>query len=609
MRRMVAISLIVMSLLAAGSMTCAAQNVSGTISCGGQGVPDVAVSDGSVVVLTDANGHYSFTSDKHSGYVFYSLPSGYEPMMSSSFIPVFWERFTSSDTTVPEVHSFSLRRVNNDKHIVIFGADTHLARRFNDVSMFTNGFLDGLDDEVSRAGDVPIYSVLLGDLTWDVFWYQNNYTLTHFMADMRFYLYPVTMWPVIGNHDHDPAVPAGANTDWESSALWRKKVCPTYYSFNLGQVHYVVLDDIVYLNEATPGENYSEGVVGDRNYEGAVTAEQLAWLEKDLALVDPHMPLVVCLHIPAWSLTSSFGYRARLDNTYPLCALFSKLDNVHIMSGHTHSNYTVHPKVYPNITEHNIAAASGTLWWTGYLTGYHICQDGTPAGYLRWTASGKDVRWYYKPIHEGESQMRLYDMNTVKTFYRNNSTMRGILRDYPSRVNYGNIESNTVMFNVFAYNTNWRIDICEGDSALEYSRVYTEDPFHTLTYDVPRYADAGYYSTYYTTNSSTHLFKARAVTATRPITVRLIDEFGNIYLKSIKRPHPYNLQMEQQETDLMAGDVNADGNVNIADINVIIATLLEQTHQSCPMLLADCNADNVINISDINVIISLIINR
>lgn len=587
---------------------CAAQNVSGTITCAGVGVADVAVSDGSIVVLTDANGRYSFTSDKHSGYVFYSLPGGYEPTLSHGFNPVFWAPFNTSDPAVDEVHSFSLRRVDNDRHVVIFGADTHLARRFNDISWFNSGYLNGLEEEVSRAGNTPVYSVLLGDLTWDVFWYQNNYTLANFMGDMRFMNYPTILWPVIGNHDHDPSVPAGDDTDWKSSELWRTAVGPNYYSFNLGKVHYVVLDDVVYLNDFTPGEDYADGVVGNRNYRGAVTDEQMAWLEKDLALIDSHTPLVVCLHIPVWSMTSSFGYRGRLDNTYPLCSMLSRFDNVHIMSGHTHSNIMIHPSVYSNMTEHNIAATCGSLWWTASVTGYHICQDGTPAGYLRWTASGDDLQWYYKPIHEGDMQMRLYDMNTVKSFYKTNAAMRGILRDYPSRVNYGNIDDNTVMFNVFAYNSKWRLDVSEGDNLLRYTRVYTEDPYHTLTYDVPRYAAAGYYSTSYITNSSTHLFRAQATTSTQPITVRAIDEFGNIYLKSINRPHPYNLQMEEQEIDLKAGDLNADGSVNITDINIMVGYLLGDSRQRCPMLVADCNVDNAVNIADINVMISMILN-
>ena len=609
MKSVNAISVILMTLVLAGTAFCAAQNVSGTITCGGVGIADVAVSDGSTIVLTDAGGHYSLTSDKHSGYVFYSLPGGYEPVLTDGFNPNFWQALTSSDVAVHEVHDFVLRRVDNDDHIVIFGADAHLARRNSDRTLFKRGFISSLEEEVSRADGVPVYSVLLGDLTWDVFWYQDQYTPVHFMADMRLFKYPVPMWPVIGNHDHDPSIPAGADTDWESSGTWRENMCPNYYSFNLGKVHYVVLDDVVYLNEATPGSNYSVGVVGDRNYTGSITDAQMAWLKKDLALIDEGTPLVVCMHIPAWSITSSFGYRARLDNTSALCSLLNKFDNVHIMSGHTHSNYTAMPSAYPHITEHCIAAASGTLWWSGALTGYLTCQDGSPAGYLRWTARGTGVQWHYRPIHGKDSQVRLYDMNTVRDFYRNNSTMRAILHDYPSRVDYSTISGNTVMFNVFAYNTNWRVAVSEGDSLLNYTRVYTEDPFHTLAYDVARYAAVGYYSTSFATNSSTHLFRAQAVTSYRPITVRVIDDFGNIYLKSIQRPHEYSLDMEVDEEELVPGDVNGDGAVNITDINFVVAFLLGQSSQRCPLLLADCNGDNAVNISDINKIISLILNR
>ena len=38
-----------------------AQNISGTITCSGVGVPNVVVSDGYVVTTTDANGKYAIT--------------------------------------------------------------------------------------------------------------------------------------------------------------------------------------------------------------------------------------------------------------------------------------------------------------------------------------------------------------------------------------------------------------------------------------------------------------------------------------------------------------------------------------------------------------------
>lgn len=597
-----------MVLVLLGTAICAAHNVSGTISCDGQGVAGVAVSDGYEVVVTDHNGHYAMTSNKKNGYVFYTLPGGYEPQLADGFNPQFWAPLDSRDLSVEEIHDFVLSRVDNDRHIAIFGADTHLARRNSDRAYFKKGFIASLNDEVSRAAGTPIYSILLGDLTWDVFWTQNNYNLNDFMADMKHFDYPMTLWPVIGNHDHDPSIPAGQNTDTEASAAWRDIVCPNYYSFNLGKVHYVVLDDILYLNIAYDDEDYSEGVAGSRNYRGAITTEQMQWLRKDLALVDYSTPVVVCLHIPAWSVNQNFTYSTRLDNTHELCSLLNKYEQAHIVSGHTHVNNTIHPTAYPHVTEHNIAAVCGSLWQSAIVTGHHVCQDGSPAGYMRWTINDDDLDWAYKPIHEGESQMRLYDMNTVRDYYRNNATMRAMLNDYPSRVDYADIGDNELMVNIYSYSPDWRVSICEGDSILQCRRVCTEDPFHTLAYDVARYSISGYYSTYYITTPTTHLFSAKANTATEPVTVRVVDSFDNIYLRSISRPHKYSLNMESEESTLMRGDVNSDGEINIADVNTIIDYVLGDGTHPCPPILADCNADDEVNVADINLIIHLIIN-
>lgn len=602
-----AIILTTTMLMLLGTAVSAAHNVSGTITCDGQGVAGVAVSDGYEIVLTDSHGYYAMTSNKVNGYVFYTLPGGYEPMLADGFNPQFWASLDSRDITVEESHDFELRRVDNDSHIMIFGADTHVAQRLTDRAFFKKGFIASMKEEVEQAGDVPIYSTLLGDLTWDVFWTQNDYDLDNFMNDLKAWNYPMTLWPVIGNHDHDPSVPASQTTDFDAAGLWREVMCPNYYSFNLGKIHYVVLDDIKYLNEARPGDYYPEGVVGSRNYRGVVSDEQLNWLRKDLALVGHRVPLVVCMHIPAWSISSQFNYYTRLDNTYTLCSILRQFDNVHIVSGHTHGNYNVHPTGYPNITEHNLAAASGSLWWSAAVTGRNVCHDGSPAGYSLWKADGEDLQWTFKSTGNGNDQMRLYDMNTVRNFYRTNNTMAAILNEYPSRENYSTIDDNIVMVNVFAYDTDWQVSICEGDSLLGCKRVYNEDPFHTLAYDVPRWDAVGYYSSDYATSRNTHLFQAQAATATEPITVRVIDSFGNVYLRTISRPHTYNINMERLETTLAVGDVNADQEINIADVNAIINMMVTGHLKGYSPLIIDCNADNEVNIADVNKIIDTII--
>ena len=72
---------------------------------------------------------------------------------------------------------------------------------------------------------------------------------------------------VMGNHDYDMKF----TDDFEAAGAFRRIIGPTYYSFNLGDVHYVVLDNMYYINKNE-----------DRSHDTYVDDEQLAWLKKDL---------------------------------------------------------------------------------------------------------------------------------------------------------------------------------------------------------------------------------------------------------------------------------------------------------------------------------------
>ena len=54
------------------------------------------------------------------------------------------------------------------------------------------------------------------------------------------------------------------------------------------------------------------------------------------------------------------------------------------------------------------------------------------------------------------------------------------------------------------------------------------------------------------------------------------------------------------------GDVNADGEVNLADINALIDIILTGRGSEDTMARADVNADGEINVADINFLINLI---
>ena len=530
-----------------------AQNISGYVRCKGIGVEGVVVSDGDSVTVTNESGYYALQSQKRNGYVFYSLPRGYEPTLTDGFQPQFWQKLLYANVKSNETHNFTLNKADNDNYTLILGADSHLANRTRDLKQFKEGYIECLKAEKQQAGKGKIYSMILGDLTWDNYWYSRNYNLNAFMNTCKEYGYPMTLWPVIGNHDNDGATPAGDDCDFLSSAPWRNIVCPNYYSFNLGRVHYVVLDDVYYLNEDTGGD-YAKGIVGSRNYSARFTPEQLDWLRRDLALVeDKEAPLIVALHVPVWKLgtASPFTATANLadDNSKTLCDMLKEFSNVHIVSGHTHYNYHAHPTGYKNIMEHNIAAICASWWWTGYCTNRHVCRDGSPGGYSLWNVEGDRLQWKYKSIEQnGDLQMRIYDMNTVKDYFETNDSVKKMLEVYPSRTVYRDFAKNTVLINVFAYDTDWRIFVYEGSKRRTVTRIYGEDPYHTICYDVPRVFQNGSYTSTFTSCKVSHLFKVQANTADNPITVRLTDSFGNQYVQSIRRPHPFSLDMEQQQT-------------------------------------------------------------
>lgn len=520
-----------------------AQNITGHITANGKGVKGVAVSDGVEVVLTDKQGRYEIQSDKKNGYVFYSLPRGYEPAYSRGFMPRFWAPLQSRDIARDEVHDFELLKASSDRHVMLFGADVHLANRNDDLNQFKS-FLKALKIEKERAGKRPVHTMFLGDISWDAFWTPRQFGLPELVDYLDQEDYSAPLWPVMGNHDHDPSIPEGEATDFLSAAEWRSVMGPNYYSFNLGRIHYVVLDDIVYKNE-DKGEKYKKGIVGSRNYKGRITAEQFEWLEKDLAMVkDKNAPLIIGLHIPVWRLnyaTLAVTPGLAQGDSEKLGDLLRDFKEVHIVTGHVHVNYTARPQAYPNITEHNIAAVCATWWRTGFYSGAHIGKDGSPGGYSRWEVDGKRIKYAYCSFDKGDAeQMRIYDMNAVSERYRNEKFFTDLLKNNPRRSNFAEVPKNTVMVNVFAYDTDWIVEILEDGKPIPYERVVREDPMQVLTLDYAKFKKDGKPASG-DGNKTHHLFLAQAKTGTLPITVRVTDSFGRRYEQRMERPFPFEI--------------------------------------------------------------------
>lgn len=537
-------------ILLQASLPSLAADITGAITCQGKGVQGVVVSDGVAFATTDKQGFYTLDSDKRNGYIFYVIPSGYMPQnahgdWNEKLFGGFWQALTSpEDKDRDERHDFVLQREENDRHIMVFEADPQLANRKDtkDKKLYAKLFLPRIKEESKRAGSTPIYSTILGDLSWDNYWYSNHFSI----ADYKAYIvknhksYSMRHFCVTGNHDNNPATPHSGDTDFQASASFRQAVGPNYYSYNIGQVHYVVLDDIVYENRPSKAGKYRQGVVGTRDYETGLTDGQLAWLEKDLSYVDAGTPVFVSLHAPVWAENGNFEVVPRLkynDTSVRLCQALGKFRTVHIMSGHRHQCYNMQPKQFPNIMEHSLGAVGGNLWASGGYTGHPTCVDGTPGGYQVFTIQGKDISWQLRTLEgTGNEQMRIIDGNTIREFQRANSTWQAIMKKYPGRQDFSKLADNTVLINVFNYDQEWTVRVYEDGKELPVKRIKCEDPYVTLTYDIPMYQAQKKYGEGNSTKYNTHTFCAVASKPDSQITVEVTDRFGHTYRSTKQRP-------------------------------------------------------------------------
>lgn len=514
-------------------------NVYGVVHCDGEGLADVVVSDGVEVVKTDEDGVYQFESAKKWGYVFISIPKGYD-VDSEGVLPQFHVTLTEKADKA-ERHDFNLVKVNQDKYRVYFLGDMHLADRTNDLNQFDNCMKEVKADIMDD--DVKSYVITLGDMTWDLYWYSRKYYFPQYLNSVNYYFKnaakQVQFFHTIGNHDHDMCKDGDFNTVIE----YVKDIAPTYYSFNIGDVHYIVLDDILCTNVGGAASAKPE-----RSYKSEVTDEQLKWLAKDLSFVSKTTPVIVTSHAPVYAKETVKNVNAvttyYLNNSATLVSKF-KGYKVDFVTGHTHVLYNV-DKSSEGIYEHNAGAVCASWWWSGYLTpGIHICTDGAPGGYSVWDITGTDKKWRYKGTGRDENeQFRTYDLNNVwftveKDAPKVPAALKSDFEKYTDA--YPKNSKNEVLINIWNWNPKWQIEIKENGKTLTSTRVKGYDPLHIAALTAKRFNNSAIKEVpAFTTTMNYHMFKVKASSATSTIDIKVTDEFGNVYSETMKRPKEFS---------------------------------------------------------------------
>lgn len=517
----------------------AGTTVYGIVSSAGVGVENVVVSDGAEVTVTNEKGIYQLKSAKKWGYVFISVPSGYE-VPSVGVLPQFHCALKNSADVV-ERADFKLEKVDGqDSYKIFMLGDMHLANRTGDLGQFAQ-FTSDLTDYMTRHKGEKMYALTLGDMTWDLYWYSNSYYFPQYLNTINSQIKNLQIFHTMGNHDND----FQTRSDYDAAVKYVDQICPTYYSFNIGKVHYVVMDDI---------DCSSYDGTESRNYVKSLSAEQLDWLAKDLSHVAKTTPVVVAMHAQVFYPTTS-GFKIDHDQVNTL-RLFDILDGytVRFVTGHTHKLFNVTPDAPivdgHNFREYNSGSVCASWWWSGNLTpGIHIGTDGTPGGYGIWDVTGTDFQCLYKSTGWPEEyQFRSYDLNNVHFSMADVPLMpsdisASVKNAYMQYVNaYPQNNDNEVLINIWNWNSDWTLSVVdENRKTLPYTEVWAYDPLHIAALSVKRFNNAGLKSTpSFITDKFTHFFKVKADDADTDLVITVKDEFGNEWTENMQRPKAFS---------------------------------------------------------------------
>lgn len=484
--------------------TTAGVNIKGTAYLDGKPAFRIVISDGYEFTVTDEEGKYNLVSEKANGYVFAQTPANAVARVDRA-IPQFFVH-VSHDTGAVETADFRFDSCDNSKHRVIVVTDLHLSDNMMDADWScTEYFMPDLNATIDRT-DVPCYIFTAGDQTTESRWAYGD------LYDWREYIsgWKCPIYHCMGNHDNNPKYVAA---DFESESTYKQVIGPNWYSLDIGGVHYVVLDDIVYDNSPA---------TSSRGYYVRVARHQLDYLKKDLAKVDPSTPVVVFSHSPFFLTRGVEQVTPRFESYEDIYDLVNCLDGfheVHFLAGHTHVNHNM--VVRPGFMEHNIAASSGSTWLCEYHTGTrtHLGRDGVIGGYQIWDASGRELSWVHKslgrPVEQG--QFHVVDLNLVPEVWRETTV------------------ENAVLINVYNWDEAWEVNVSEEGKTLKAVQVYRDDPVYMLAFPEK-------ISSQTTPAATDHLFMVQASSPTSTLEIEITDRFGNIYRKEMTRPYDYVLK-------------------------------------------------------------------
>jgi len=383
-----------------------------------QGVAGVAVSNGIQVVATGADGRYELPVGDDN-VIFVVKPAGYTVPVDENNLPKFYYihkpngspqlKYGGVAPTGPLPKSVDFPLIEKQEPAEF------TALIFGDPQPYTDEDMENFNRavvaEVKGIQNIA-FGLSLGDLVGDNLSMHKPYLKTTAQVGVPWY-------NLMGNHDmdYDAAADSLADETFEAS------FGPANYSFNYGNAHFIILDDILY-----PDPRDQKG------YWGGFRKSQLDFVENDLKYVGKDKLVVLAFHIP---LLHEDEGSFRDSDRQRLFDLLREYPNVFSMSAHTHlqrQNFYGKEDGWQGdkpFHEYNAGTTSGD-WYSGELNEQGVpvstMRDGTPKGYAFLTIKGNQYTVDYKVVGQPKDvQLKLFHPKVVA---RGRGTQSGIFANF-----------------------------------------------------------------------------------------------------------------------------------------------------------------------------------
>lgn len=403
-----------------------------------KGIRGVRVSNGLDIVVTDKRGRYKLpVYDQPGGTtLFVTKPASYALPVDDTNVPQFFYhhvpegsptlRFGGLPATgaLPRAVNFPMVRTRKkDRFKIVVSGDTQSYSN-NEVGYVR----DSLAAEVAKMDDVELV-MIEGDVMGDDLGLFPRFKSIMSLTGTQLYM-------VGGNHDLD----FDAATDNHSFDTLRREWGPTYYSFEIGDVHFIGLDNVRYpctpeIDNADGLHSFCDDPVNSPAYNGRIDARQMEWLARDIELTSKRKLIVLNMHIPLVTYIDQFATRHQTDNVAEVYALLEGRKAL-AFSGHTHTieqirpgeeyegwntafSEPIGPAAFPQI----VAGASSGSWWSGDFDFDNLPRStqrlGAPRGFFVLEFDGNDYRDTFKASGQPlDRQMSISFLSpTFRTWY------------------------------------------------------------------------------------------------------------------------------------------------------------------------------------------------